>query len=157
MGGKSSTISNSEQKLGTLRIQTSMYGLAVRLMWGQPRVTGNLLWFGRFQAVAHTTTEQQGGKGGGGVRQVNTTYSYYAAAMMALGRGPIVGIASAWKGKERYSGAPVVGAVSTLTYTTTVPGAGGPVSLPLGGNAFKAIVSVTIPDYYTYSAGDSGP
>lgn len=150
MGGKTTTISNTEPRLGSMRIQTSMYGLTVRLMWGQPRVTGNLLWFGNFQAVPHTTTEEQGGKGGGGVKQVNTTYSYYAAAIMALGRGPIAGIASAWKGKERYAGGTVTGAISTLVFPVTVPAGGGNVSLPLGGGAFKALSLVWVDEPPSY-------
>jgi hypothetical protein len=157
MGGKTTTIANSEQKLGTLRVQTSMYGLAIRLMWGQPRVTGNLVWFGNFRAVAHTTTEQSGGKGGGGVRQQNTTFAYYAAAMMALGRGPVAGIASAWKDKQRFGGVTVAGQVRTMSHTATVPVGGGTISVPLGGATFHGLVAATVPDYYTYSAGDTGP
>lgn len=153
MGGKTTTISNSEPRLGTLRIQTSMYGLAVRLMWGQPRVAGNLLWFGNFQAIAHTTTQEQGGKGGGGVRQVDTTYAYYAAAAMALGRGPIAGIASAWKGKQRYYGAIGGGQIVRLTHTYVVPAGGGSVAVPLSGGIFRGLVSVAttpLPDSGTY-------
>jgi hypothetical protein len=84
------------------KIQTSMYGLAVRLMWGQPAVVGNLLWFGNFQRGGprqHGKAGRQGRRWR--ARRQNTTYAYFAAAMMALGRGPIAGIASAWKGKER--------------------------------------------------------
>lgn len=109
MGGKSSTISTEEPRLGNLRVQTSMYGLAQPMVWGQARLTGNLLWFGNFQAIATTTQTSQGGKGGGGVTQVDTKYSYKAAAVLGIARGPIVGIASAWKGKRRV----------TATYNTT--------------------------------------
>lgn len=154
MSGKKTTIANTEQRLGTLRVQTSMYGLAVRLMWGQPRVTGNLLWFGNFRAVPRTTTEEQGGKGGGGVRQVTTTFAYYAAAMMALGRGPIAGIASAWKGKERYTGAASTTPINTLTYSATVP-VGGVVTVPLGGATLTGVVSVTVPEDTTYGGAGS--
>lgn len=151
MGGKSTTISNSEPRLGTLRVQTSMYGLAVRLMWGQPRIVGNLLWFGNFEAVAHTTVEEQGGKGGGGVRQVTTTFNYYAAAMLALGRGPVAGIASAWKGKQRYFGATVGSEIKTLQHQATIPPGGGTVSVPLSGGTFKTLASVLVPDEQIYS------
>lgn len=144
MGGKSSTIATSEPRLGTLRVQTSMYGLALPLMWGQPRVTGNLLWFGNFKAIAQTTTEEQGGKGGGSVKQVNTTYSYYAAAMLALGRGPINGIASAWKDKQRYSGADVPGPLQTLHHTVTIPAAGATIAVPLNGGAYRGHVGAIV-------------
>lgn len=121
MGGKSTTTSTEEPRLGTLRVQTSMYGLAQPMVWGQTRVTGNLLWFGNFRAVASTTTQQQGGKGGGGVTQIDTKYSYYAAAMLGIAQGPIVGVVSAWKGKRRYSGVLVPGQSILKGVLTTVP------------------------------------
>ena len=125
MGGKNTTISTSEPRLGNLRVQTSMYGLTVPLVWGQTRITGNLLWFGNFQSIATTSTSSQGGKGGAGVTQVNTTYEYKAAALLALCRGPIVGIASAWKDKRRYSGVTVPGAKSIRAAAVTIPATGG--------------------------------
>ena len=105
MGGKSSTIATSEPRLGNLRVQTSMQGVAVPWVRGQTRIVGNLLWFGNFQAIATTTSTSQGGKGGGGVTQVDTKYSYKAAAIMALCSGPVAGIASAQvltPSQERY-------------------------------------------------------
>ena len=143
MGGKSTTTSTEEPRLGTLRVQTSMYGLAQPMVWGQTRVTGNLLWFGNFRAVASTTTQQQGGKGGGGVTQIDTKYSYYAAAMLGIAQGPIVGVASAWKGKRRFSGALVPGRSNLkLTDTIVFPGASSPVTVPVTG-VFDGTASVT--------------
>ena len=143
MGGKSSTIATEEPRLGNLRVQTSMYGLAQPMVWGQTRVTGNLLWFGNFRAVATTTSTSQGGKGGGGVTQIDTKYSYYAAAILGIAHGPISGIASAWKGKRRYYGTTGPGrtTVSQAAFiiqpvpTTTV-------TVPLAG-AFAGTDSVT--------------
>lgn len=102
MGGGSSTISNSEPRLGAMRVQQSSYGLALPIVYGRTRVTGNLIWYGDFTAIAHTTTTSSGGKGGGGVTQSNTTYTYEAAVMMALCEGPIGGVHSVWEGKKRY-------------------------------------------------------
>jgi hypothetical protein len=135
MGGKSSTISTEEPRLGNLRVQTSMYGLALPWVRGQTRITGNLVWFGNFQAIPITTTSSQGGKGGGGVTQVDTKYEYKAAAVLALASGPILGIASAWKDKRRYQGQTIAGRRETLSHTTTVP-IGGVINVPLGGRSF---------------------
>ena len=121
MGGKNTTISSEEPKLGNLRVQTSMYGICLPMVWGQTRVVGNLLWFGNFQAIAQTTTSTQGGKGGGGVTQVDTKYIYKAAAVLGLARGPILGIASAWKGKRRYTGVSVPGAKTLIGQAFAIP------------------------------------
>lgn len=146
MAGKGSTISTEEPRLGNLRVQTSMYGLAQPMVWGQTRVTGNLLWFGSFQAIATTTTTSQGGgKGGGGVTQVDTKYSYKAAAIMSIARGPILGIASGWKGKRRYMGVTVPGSSVLRTEVHDVSGASTVVNVSLGGVAggvFGGTVSV---------------
>ncbi len=147
----SSTISTSEPMLGTLRVQTSMYGLVMRLMWGQPRVSGNLLWFGNFVATAHTATQSSGGKGGGGITQSNTTYTYTAAAVLALGRGPVNGIVSAWKGKNRFAGESVAAQKITRSQTVTVGPSGLTVTVALSGGTFSGNVSATIPDRYAYS------
>ena len=154
MGGKSSTISTSEPRLGNLRVQTSMYGLCVPMLWGQTRVTGNLIWFGNFQAIAQTTTTEQGGKGGGGVTQVETKYSYKAAAILALGMGTVLGVASAWKDKRRYSGTTVAGVASTLTHTAIVP-PGGVVNVPLPAVVFSKSISVQRKDLSAYELPDS--
>lgn len=150
MGGKSTTIATEEPRLGNLRVQTSMYGLCQPKVWGQTRVTGNLLWFGNFKAVATTTSSQQGGKGGGGVTQLDTKYTYFAAAVLGIARGPILGIASAWKGKRRYTGIAVPGASQTLGHIQTLPVGDTTVSVPLAGLVFGGTVSVT--DYYPDAA-----
>ena len=83
---KKQTISNEEQRVGALRIQSSAYGLCIPLVWGTTRVSGNLMWYGDFTATAHTTTEEVGGKGGGGgTVTTNTTYTYSTALIMGLG------------------------------------------------------------------------
>lgn len=156
MGGKSSTISTSEPRLGNLRVQTSMYGLAVPMRWGQVRATANLIWFGNFQAIAITTSTSQGGKGGGGVTQVDTKYEYKAAGIMSLGRGPIVGIASAWKDKRRFAGETIPGRTETRTISVVVP-AGGVVNVPLDGGSFAGnggAAPFQPAGYYEYSGSN---
>ncbi|MGL4576357.1 MAG: phage tail protein [Burkholderiaceae bacterium] len=141
MAGKKSTIATEEPRLGNLRVQTSMQGLAIPMVWGQTRVVGNLVWFGDFQSIPVTTTTRQGGKGGGGVTQVDTKYEYRAGAIMALCSGPVAGIASAWKGKRQYAGQSVGTQLQNRTHRFTVPG-GLTISVPVAGATFVAHVSL---------------
>lgn len=102
MGG-STTISSESPRIGALRYQQSSYGTVVPIVYGRTRVSGNLIWYGDFVAIATTTTTESGGKGGGGVKQTNTTYTYEAAVAMAVCEGAVSSIPSIWKGKERHT------------------------------------------------------
>lgn len=99
MGGK--TISTEAQKIATIRLQTSAYGLVIPFGYGTNRVSGNLIWYANFTPIAHTTTQSSGGKGIGKVTQKDTSYTYTAAIMMALGEGQIAGVRTVWKGKDQ--------------------------------------------------------
>ena len=90
MGGKSSTISTSEQRILSLQVQQSSQGLTLPVVYGRARVAGNLVWYGDFTTYEHKTTTRQGGKGGGGVKQEDVKYTYEAAVMMALCEGEIL-------------------------------------------------------------------
>lgn len=138
-GGK--TISTVEPRAGNLRVQSSAYGIAVPLIYGRTRVSGNLIYQTDFKAMPHTSTNSGGGKGGS-VKQETTTWTYQAAVMMALGEGPINGILSAWRGKKRYSGASVAGKVSRIDDSVTVP-SGGVVTV---AQASKFIANVQVDD-----------
>jgi hypothetical protein len=146
-----STISTEELRLGNLRVQTSMYGLAQPMVWGQTRVTGNLLWFGNFQAIATTTVTSSGGGGGGGkggggggggggVIQSDTKYSYKAAAMLGIARGPILGIGGVWRGKSYFYGGIVEATEEVRTETVSInPG------MPSPSHDMPAITVVNVP------------
>jgi hypothetical protein len=162
MGG-GSTISTTEQKLGNVRLQTSAYGLTLVKGYGRNRLPGNLFWYDGFHAVAHTTTTTSGGKGGGGVTQKDTTYTYFADAMMGIGQGPMMSIQSAWKMKDRYLGSSLAGSqscaenlvipanklvkLSFFAFYTSM------VSVVLISNNNSANVTLTNPADYTVSAG----
>lgn len=104
MGGNSNTISTSETKAEALRLQSSAYGAAIPVVHGKTRIAGNLLDYGNFQAIAHTTTQEAGGKGGGsGPTFENTTYTYTATVLMGLCEGPIQSISAIWAGKVKYT------------------------------------------------------
>lgn len=98
------TISTEEPRIGALSIQSSAFGLPVSLFWGTSRITGNLVWYGDFNPIAHTSTQSSGGKGGGGVETQNTSYTYTAAFILALGEGGeggVTGIDRVWSDKDK--------------------------------------------------------
>nr|DAS27658.1 MAG TPA: tail protein [Caudoviricetes sp.] len=101
MGGKTSTISNSEQRILSLQVQQSSQGLTLPVVYGRARVAGNLIWYGDFTTIETKTTTRQGGKGGG-VKQEDISYTYEAAVMMALCEGEIKGIGRIWRDKEKF-------------------------------------------------------
>ncbi|QMT41232.1 phage tail protein [Neisseria shayeganii] len=104
MGGKTSTIATSEQRILSLQVQQSSQGVTLPVVYGRTRVPGNLVWYGDFTVIEHKTVTRQGGKGGGGVRQVDIQYTYEAAVMMALCEGEIKGIVNVWRDKEKFAG-----------------------------------------------------
>lgn len=102
MGGKSSTITSAEERILSLQVQQSSQGLTLPVIYGRTRVAGNLVWYGDFVTIEHKTTTRQGGKGGGGVKQVDISYTYEAAVMLALCEGEIRGVGRIWREKEKF-------------------------------------------------------
>jgi len=120
MGGK--TIANSETRLEALKLQSSAYGVTIPVIGGVNRIAGNLIWYGDFKAIPHTST--QGGGGKGGVKVTNTSYTYSASVLMGVCQGRVGAIARVWKGKEIYSGGWSAANVYAATETYTPPGSG---------------------------------
>jgi hypothetical protein len=119
-GGGGTTITNAETPLSALQIQSSSYGVPIPIVYGQTRVSGNLIWYGDFTPVAHYQETSSGGKGGGGgVSSTNITYTYTAAFAYALCEGPIQDVPTAWVGKDAHA-APCVGIQTPVYYYTTL-------------------------------------
>lgn len=135
MGG-STTLSQVDPVLGGLQVQTSLLGITIPWVRGRTRISGNLLAYYDFKAIPHTESQGGGGKGGGGVQQERTSWTYQAAVLMALCSGPINGVLSAWKGKERFSGAVVGSGIVGRQHTVTVP-VGGAVTVPSAATFFR--------------------
>ena len=80
-----------------LRVQTSAYGMAVPIIYGRNRVTGNLIWYGAFTPVPHTTTTGGGGgKGGSSSTSSSTSYTYTTSFAMGLGDGQFTSVNAIW-------------------------------------------------------------
>lgn len=98
--GSSSTVATSSPRISSFLVNQSTYGAPLKLIFGTTMVSGVLIDFQDFSAIAHTTTTESGGKGGGGVTSSNTTYTYTVAAAMALGEGRITGVGRIWEGSK---------------------------------------------------------
>ena len=96
---------NAKPDYTALQIQTSTSILPVPIVWGQNRVSPNLIWYANFQPVSQGGGKGIGGKGGllGGGAAASGGYSYTADIMLALCEGPINGIGLIWKDLAIYS------------------------------------------------------
>ena len=89
-------------RLSDLRIQTSSYGSVIPQVYGNVRISGNVIWALDIQEVKKettTTTTASGGKGGGGSStssQTTTTYEYYATCAVAVCEGEVDEIIRVW-------------------------------------------------------------
>lgn len=99
-GGAKKSVNPDAPIISSVRLQTSSFGRPIPVVFGTARVAGNLIWYGEFTPIAHTTTQASGGKGGGGGGQSSTSYSYTAAVIIALCEGSVSSIGTVWKGKE---------------------------------------------------------
>lgn len=102
-GGGGQNTSTSETPATGVQFQSSANGLPIPIIFGKTRVSPNLIWYGDFTAVPHTTTQSSGsgGKGGGGgSTSSNTTYTYTASFALALGEGPLYSVPQVWISKE---------------------------------------------------------
>ena len=81
-----------------LEIQTAANTLPIPIVYGRQKVSGNVIWYDDFIALAQKSGG--GGKGGGGGQ--TTGYNYYVNFAMALCEGPIGGINVVYKDQSLY-------------------------------------------------------
>lgn len=146
----SPTISSVTPQIGALTIQQSTYGLTIPVVWGRTRITGNLIWYGDYEAIPITTTTSSGGKGGS-VTQSQTDWTYQASVMMALAEGPILDVRSCWKGKQQFLGTNASTQNSQAVEVVTLPNVGSPTYTTVQHTTYIDGVSVEL---YTPSSGD---
>ena len=80
-----------------LQIQTSTATLPIPIVWGQTKISINVIFYANFQSHG-----QKQGKGGLFSSPV-TSYNYSADVMLALCEGPISGIGTIWRDQSTYS------------------------------------------------------
>lgn len=111
------------QPMTALRVQSSVQGKPIPLLWGRNRLAGNLIWYGDFLSYQVNNGSSGGGKGGavtgggGKGQQGSVEYNYRVSIELALCQGPISNVLTTWANK----------AIATAT------GQGSPVSPIFGG------------------------
>ncbi|MFV5212783.1 phage tail protein [Azonexus caeni] len=94
--GGGSDIHTEDERLSGIRLMSSAYGQPVTILYGTQRVSPNIIWYGDFKAIAHTTSEDVGKGGGSSIS--HTSYTYTASFLAALTEGPIDGVVRSWDG-----------------------------------------------------------
>jgi hypothetical protein len=103
--GSTKTQATQQTVASGVSIQSSVYGGPIPIVYGQTRLTGNLIWYGDFQAIAPTSNQSSGGKGlggssGGGKNGGGSSSTDYKASFaFALGEGPFAAIETVWASK----------------------------------------------------------
>lgn len=121
----SKTTSTAQQApiaLAALRIQTSVYGLVIPIVYGTNRLPANLIGYNDFLAIPHTSVDATASSGGGKGApsqppRTTTTFTYQAAIQLGLCEGPIDGIGTVWQDKALTS----VAALGLTVFTGTDP------------------------------------
>src|SRR5579863_1410444 len=133
-----------------MRVQMSLYGKPIPIVYGAHRLPANLIWYGDFTA----TKSQAGGKGLLGTGK-GKSFIYNAAVAALLCEGPIVGIGNVWDTQGLLI-------LQSTTVTFTVPGGGGSVTpTPPGSGNFYHDMGVARADAYSVGPftdyGSPGP
>jgi hypothetical protein len=81
LGGR--TNAKQQKAVGSLQFQTSQHGGVILLVYGTTRLSGNLLDYDDFRAMASSKTGGKG-KGGGGGKGGGQQYTYSASFIMGL-------------------------------------------------------------------------
>jgi Putative phage tail protein len=87
--------SSIPQRYNGIQVSSSMSGGCVPLVYGQTKLSSNLMWYGAFTS---TPTKSQGGKGGGGSQ--TTGYNYTASFAAGICEGNINAIPNVWNDKD---------------------------------------------------------
>jgi hypothetical protein len=79
-------------RLSELTVQASTYGVTVPVVYGQWRLTGNIIW----AADIRETRQERDAGGKGGPQQTQVSYTYDASFAVGLCEGPIAGVLRIW-------------------------------------------------------------
>ncbi len=81
-----------------LSVQSSTYGKAIPLVYGNSRIAGNLIWANPIEEHVTTTTQNTGGGKGSSsaVESSATTYTYTADFAVSICEGAITELVRVW-------------------------------------------------------------
>lgn len=101
-----------------LRVQTSIYGRPVPIVYGTARIAGNVLHYKDFLQLANITLANTGGKWG--VDMEKKSYVYQAAVALGLCEGPITLVGRIWRDKDASGTWSIYSAAGFLLFTGTL-------------------------------------
>lgn len=120
-GGDGQSVQAQQPAIASgLRIQSSVAGTPIPIVYGTNRVAGNLMWMGDFTATSAQASGggKAGGKGGGSGGKsgsgapVQVTYS--ASVIFGLAEGPIAGVGQVWANRTLYASPAAAGSYTIL-------------------------------------------
>jgi hypothetical protein len=133
--------------LGGMRVQTSLQGLPIALIYGRTRSAGNLVDYDDF--IARPVTGGKKGSGGGGSgKKGGGQFDYGAAIIMGLCQGPITRVGAIWSTQGNLP-------VNQTSETYTVPPGGGSYTATQAATYLEDL-GVTRGDSYSITANDFG-
>ncbi|GLR26503.1 phage tail protein [Limnobacter litoralis] len=92
-------VASTPSQVNGLQIQKTGYGNCIPLVYGTGQVSGNLMYYNDWTAIAHSSSQSVGK--GGGTSVSNTTYTYTATVGFLLAEGPINGISKIWRNNQK--------------------------------------------------------
>ena len=133
-------------RLGGIRVQTSLQGVPIPIVYGRTRIAPNLVWYGNFfWKPVNSGKKGTGGSGSG--KKGGGEYDYGAAVILGLCQGTIRSIGTVWNTQGNLP-------TQETTETYIVPGGGGsytatqePTYLQDNGVTRGDAYSVTANDY----------
>lgn len=88
-----------------VQVQSSIYGVAIPIVYGTNRISGNIFWLDdKTSTATFDTSSTGGGVSGSGSSQTQTGWDYKVSLMMGIGEGPIQSINAVWLNNSLASG-----------------------------------------------------
>lgn len=95
----------SNKQISSIPIQNSAYGIAINKLYGEARLSGNVIWADSIKEHAHHhSSNVRGGKMGGKTKVTSTSYTYSVSLAVAICEGPIDAILNVWADSKLLTG-----------------------------------------------------
>ena len=134
----------NSQAATSVRVQTSLYGVTIPLIYGTARVNPKLIWVNDF-----TATKVASGKKAGGGKKGGNNYDYTCACDFLLGHYPLAAILTGWMNKDFYY-------LCFASQTLTVSGGQVQITVPGGASLLVYVRSVYLNQSYSADFDDYG-
>jgi len=116
-GGAKKPQAQTVSAVTDLSVQTSTQGAVVPVVYGTQRITGNMIWYGDFQAIPQYSNSGGGGGGkggGGGNSSTVSDYNYQCAFAFAVSSGTVIDVGRIWWEKTLYDLSSLPGSAQLL-------------------------------------------